>query len=85
MTTNQNQFHKPMGERPDISQGNYLIKHQHIFAYASAHAAYISVSKSLDQALYHTDTNNKMERVCDIKPFFFQVMFLTAESCDLRH
>ncbi len=36
----------------DISQGNYLIKRQHIFAYVSAHAAYISVSKSLDQALF---------------------------------
>ena len=38
--------------RPVCSQGNYLIKHQHIFAYVSAHVAYISVSKSLDQALF---------------------------------
>ena len=33
-------------------QGNYLIKRQHIFAYVSAHVAYISVSKSFDQALF---------------------------------
>ena len=34
-----------IGALTDCSQGNYLIKRQHIFAYVRAHAAYISVSK----------------------------------------
>ena len=34
-----------MGVTDMCSQGNYLIKRQHIFANVSAHAAYISVSK----------------------------------------
>ena len=45
---------------PNSSQGNYLIKRQHIFAYVSAHVAYISVSKSLNQLLLGNHTSALM-------------------------
>ena len=47
-----------------ISQGNYLIKHQHIFAYVSAHAAYISVGISAKVFIFRSVWEITYLRLC---------------------